>query len=149
MFWRPEKAVFRNRKKSLFHGAKTIWRDLLYASTCFKHIVLETCRGEFSESERNRFYVEPKQLWRDYALFCPLRSEFSESETTRFPWRRSKLQQFSAFHILKKWIIRMRKKSLFMDPKQPWRGFWPFGSLKTRIFRIRNNSILNGAKRNL
>ena len=101
-----KKRIFQFGKKSLFHCAKIKWKEILAfwcpEKTNFPNAkqitfswrqskleaifsVLTSWKSEFSESERNRSFMESKYFWRDYQCFGAIRMR----------------------------IIRMRKKSLF------------------------------------
>ena len=111
-FWRPEKANFSNPKKIAFSE-----RQNNFDAICR---ILAPWKSEYSESERNRFFVAPKQH----------------------------IKNIECYDALKKRIFRIRKKSLFHGTKTTLTGLLAFWRpKKSNFFRIGHVSLCRNVKR--
>ena len=103
--WRPEKAIFRNRKVIAFSSQKAIFRTCkitLFQGTrttltqfrvsCrpekanltnLKEIASFSSKSDFSEFERGRFWKAPELPWRNFERLGDLKKQFFQT------WKKS------------------------------------------------------------
>ena len=150
-FWRPEKANFSNPKKIAFSE-----RQNNFDAICR---ILAPWKSEYSESERNRFFVAPKQHIKNIecydalkkrifrirkkslfhgtkttltgllAFWRPKKSNFFESDTYRFVGTSKEHEAISVLPPLENRIFRIINKSPFHDNKASFKEFSAFWPL--------------------
>ena len=137
-FWRPEKANISNPKKIAFSE-----RQNNFDAICS---ILAPWKSEYSESERNRFFVAPKEHIKNIECYDALKKRiFRNRKKSLFHATKTTFTGLLAFWRPEKSNFPNRTRIALSEQKRTWSDFH-LPSLENRIFRIRNKSPFHATK---